>query len=102
VRSACSRDWLYSSQHEPFDRQWLFKLLTVEALNEPTISYEGLCDILEERNPNSQITPHALCERMNSGGAVAFLDAGLERMLKETTRPHTSTMKTASNASPSG
>ena len=33
-----------------------FNLLTVEALDEPTISYEGLCDILEERNPNSQIT----------------------------------------------
>jgi hypothetical protein len=30
-----------------------FNLLTVEAVDEPTISYEGLCDILEERNPNS-------------------------------------------------
>jgi hypothetical protein len=70
-------------------------LLTVEALDEPTISYEGLCDILEERNPNVQITPQALCERMNSGGAVAFLKASLERSLKETTRQQTATIETA-------
>ena len=63
-----------------------FNLLTVEALNEPIISYEGLCDILEERNSNSRITPQALCERMNSDGAVKFLKASLERTLKETTR----------------
>ena len=30
----------------------IFNLLTVEALNEPIISYEGLCDILEERDSN--------------------------------------------------
>jgi hypothetical protein len=45
-----------------------FNLLTVETLDEPTISYEGLCDILEERNPNSQMTPQGLCERVNSDG----------------------------------
>ncbi len=32
---------------------------------------------------------------MNSNGAVEFLKAGLERTLKETTRPHTATMETA-------
>jgi hypothetical protein len=72
-----------------------FNLLTVEVLDEPTISYEGLCDILEERNPNAQITPQALCERMNSDGAVEFLKAGLERTLKETTRRHTAVLETA-------
>ena len=72
-----------------------FNLLTVEALDEPTIRYEGLCDILEERNSNAQITPQALCERMNSDGAVAFLKAGLERSLKETTRQQTATIETA-------
>ena len=59
-----------------------FNLLTVEALDEPAISYEGLCDILEDRNSNAQITPQALCERMNSDGAVAFLEASLERSLR--------------------
>jgi hypothetical protein len=72
-----------------------FDLLTVEALGEPAISYEGLCDILEERNPNAQITPQALCERMNSDGAVAFLEAGLERTLKETTRPQSAAIEAA-------
>jgi len=72
-----------------------FNLLTVAALDEPTISYEGLCDILEERYPNTQITPQALCERMNSDGAVAFLKASLERSLKETTRQQTATIETA-------
>jgi len=71
-----------------------FNLLTVEALDEPTISYEGLCDLLEERNPNAQITPQAMCERMNSDGAVAFLKAGLERTLKETTHQDTAVMET--------
>jgi hypothetical protein len=61
-----------------------FNLLTVETLNEPTISYEGLCDLLEDRQPNRQITPQALCERMNSNGAVEFLKASLEKTLKET------------------
>ena len=59
-----------------------FNLLTAQAVDEPTFSYEGLCDILEERNPNSQITPKALCERMNSDGAVALLETSLERTLK--------------------
>jgi len=72
-----------------------FNLLTVEVLDEPTISYEGLCDIIEDRNPRAQITPQALCERMNSDGAVAFMKAGLERTLKETTRQQTATMETA-------
>ena len=72
-----------------------FNLLTVVALNEPSISYEGLCDILEERNPNAQITPQALCERMNSDRAVAFLEASLEKTLQETTRPQTAAMETA-------
>lgn len=72
-----------------------FNLLTVEVLNEPTISYEGLCDLLEERDPNSQITPQALCDRMNSDGAVEFLKAGLEKTLIETTRQSTAAIKTA-------
>ena len=66
-----------------------FNLLTVEVLNEPTISYEGLCDLLEERDPKLQITPQALCERINSNGAVEFLKAGLEKTLKETSQQST-------------
>ena len=73
-----------------------FNLLTVEILDEPTVSYEGLCDILEERHPDVQITPQALCARMNSAGAVEFLKAGLARTLQETARqPLTALKETA-------
>ena len=61
-----------------------FNLLTVGIMDEPTISYEGLCDILEEHDPNVQITPQALCERMNSDCAVELMKAGMEKVLKET------------------
>lgn len=71
-----------------------FNLLTVGVMNEPTISYEGMCDILEQRNPELQITPQALCERTNSDGAVEFLKASLEKTLKETTRQQTAVMET--------
>lgn len=72
-----------------------FNLLTVETLNEPAISYEGLCDLLEDHHPNLEITPQALCERMNSTGAVEFLKAGLEKTLKETAHSYTATMEAA-------
>ena len=40
-----------------------FNLLTVEILDEPTVSYEGLCDILEERHPDVRIKRHRRCVR---------------------------------------
>ena len=71
-----------------------FNLLTVGIMDEPAISYEGMCDILEQHNPDLQLTPQALCERTNSDGAVEFLKAGLEKTLKETTRQQTAVMET--------
>ncbi|NOQ65285.1 MAG: hypothetical protein GQ582_12305 [Methyloprofundus sp.] len=62
-----------------------FNLLTVGTLSEPTISYEGLCDQLEEADPAMTITPQGLCHRINSNGSVEFLKAGLERTLTEIT-----------------
>ncbi len=64
-----------------------FNLLTVEMVDEPTASYEGLCDRLEDRNPDLRITPQALCERMNSDGAVAFLKQGLKGRSKKQPGP---------------
>lgn len=60
-----------------------FDLFTAETMGEATISYEGLCDILEERHSDLKITPQALCDRVNSDGAVSFLKAALENTLKE-------------------
>lgn len=73
----------------------IFNLLTVEILEEPHISYEGLCDILEARTPSLQLSPQALCERMNSEGAVNFLRACLEKTLKETTAKPLTVQETA-------
>lgn len=55
----------------------------MDALSASAISYEGLCDSLEERR-GVKITPQALCERVNSGGAVKFLEAALDKTLRET------------------
>lgn len=73
----------------------LFNLLTVQILEEPHISYEGLCDLLEARNPGLRISPQALCERMNSEGAVRFLEACLEKTLKETAHKALAVQETA-------
>jgi len=73
----------------------LFNLLTVEILEEPHISYEGLCDRLEARNPNIRLSPQALCERMNREGAVNFLSACLEKTLRKTTGKPLLTQETA-------
>ena len=52
-------------------------------MNEPTISYEGLCDYLEERS-GIKLTPQALWGRVNSDGAVRFLKEALAKVLRET------------------
>lgn len=61
-----------------------FNLVTVDVLQEPNISYQGLCDKLESRNPAISITPQALCERMNTQAAVTFMRNGFENTLKKT------------------
>ena len=61
-----------------------FNLVTVDILQEPNISYEGLCDKLESRNPAISMTPQALCERMNSKAAVTFMREVFENTLKKT------------------
>lgn len=70
-----------------------FNLLTVGIVGEATVSYAGLCDALEECHSDLQLTPQALCERMNSPGAAAFLKAGLEKTLQETSPDDPATLK---------
>jgi hypothetical protein len=57
------------------------KLLTTEILAEPRISYEGLCDRLQQLNPAVTITPQALAQRMTGAGAENYLQAVLQRTL---------------------
>lgn len=51
----------------------LVKLLTTEMLTHPAISLPGMCDLLREINPEADMSPQALCERINSEGAVDYL-----------------------------
>ena len=70
-----------------------FNLLTVGAVGETAISYEGLCDVLEGYQSDLKMTPQALCERMNSEGATEFLKVGLEKTLQATSLEHRAQMK---------
>ncbi|WP_235726387.1 IS4 family transposase [Methylotuvimicrobium buryatense] len=45
-----------------------------------------MCDSLEERS-GVDLTPQALCGRMNSDGAVQFMEAALTKTLRETVGP---------------
>lgn len=49
------------------------KLLTTEMLTHPGISLPGMCDVLRKINPAADMSPQALCERINSAGAVDYL-----------------------------
>lgn len=57
------------------------KLLTTEILAEPRISYEGLCDRLQQLNPAVTITPQALAQRLTGAGAENYLRAVLQQSL---------------------
>ena len=49
------------------------QLMTLEMVQEPDISLEGLSDRLETLNPESQMSAQALGQRINTPGAADFL-----------------------------
>jgi hypothetical protein len=49
------------------------QLMTVEILQNPDISLDGLCDILASLNPKSQMSAQALQQRINTPDAADFL-----------------------------
>lgn len=49
------------------------QLMTVEILQDPLISLDGLCDILATLNENSQMSAQGLQQRINTSGAANFL-----------------------------
>lgn len=59
------------------------ELMTTEIIQEPKISYEGLCDRLRTINPEANITPQAIEQRINSEGAVKYLEETLKISIKE-------------------
>lgn len=63
------------------------KLLTTEILEEPLVSYEGLCDRLQQLNPAVTISPQALAQRMTGAGAENYRQAVLQRAVVANLQP---------------
>jgi hypothetical protein len=68
------------------------ELMTTEILLEPEVSYDGLCDRLSELNPAIEMSGQGLEQRVNSDGAVAFLETVLEHTLSENLKTHLQTV----------
>lgn len=103
-------DRVRSAMEEVFNREWLVsiarlvgfvqrstsrlqgddlvKLLTTEILTFPTISLPGMCDLLREINPTADMTPQALCERINSEAAVNYLSEVLRFAVEKNLSVH--------------
>lgn len=50
-----------------------FALMTTDMLENPAVSLGGLCDLLQQRNPQAVMTPQALQQRLNTPQAVAYM-----------------------------
>lgn len=62
------------------------ELMTTEMLEAPDISLEGLCDILGQLNPQAQMTPQALHQRINTY-AVTYLQEVFQLALRQQLDP---------------
>jgi hypothetical protein len=62
------------------------ELMTTELIEDPAISLEGLCDLLGELNPQAQMTPQALHQRLNPH-AVSYLQDVFELALRQQLEP---------------
>ena len=60
------------------------ELLTTAIIDNPYVSLDGLCDILTQINPNANITPQGLAERINSDQAVDYLKTFWKVLSKKT------------------
>lgn len=64
-----------------------FALMTTEMLDNPAVSFGGLCDLLQQRHPEAAMTPQALQQRMNTPHAVAYMREALQLALREQLAP---------------
>jgi DDE family transposase len=58
-------------------------LMTAASIDSKSVSLEGLCHALREINPEVDLTPQALMERINNPNAAAFLKQVFESVLKQ-------------------
>jgi hypothetical protein len=64
-----------------------FALMTTDMLENPAVSLGGLCDLLQQRNPQAVMTPQALQQRLNAPQAGAYMQAVLQLALREQLAP---------------
>ncbi len=69
-----------TSRLEGFD--FVF-LLAITCMLEPNITLEGLCDCLTEINPEAEMKPQSLSDRINSEYSAAFMEKVLELALEK-------------------
>ena len=62
------------------------ELMTTEMLEDPAVSLEGLCDVLVDLNPQAQMTPQALHQRLNPY-AVTYLQEVFQWALRQQLEP---------------
>jgi hypothetical protein len=58
------------------------ELMTTELMQEPAVSLEGLCDRLVDLNPQAEMTPQALHQRINPY-AVTYLQEVFQLALRQ-------------------
>ena len=67
--------------------QDFFALMTTDMLDNPAVSFGGLCDLLRQRNPHAALTPQALHQRLNTPQAVAYMQEVFQLALRAQLTP---------------
>ena len=62
-------------------------LMTTDMLDDAAVSLGGLCDLLQQRNPQAVLTPQALHQRLNSPQAVAYMQEVFQLALRAQLEP---------------
>ena len=63
------------------------ELMTIQLCQDPELSLNGMCDVLESNNPNTRISRQALQQRINSTGASDSLSAVFGQCLSQAVKP---------------
>ncbi len=62
------------------------ELMTTELMQEPAVSLEGLCDLLVDLNPQAEMSPQGLHQRINAY-AVTYLEQVFQLALRQQLEP---------------
>jgi len=64
-----------------------FALMTTDMLDDPAVSFGGLCDMLQQRHPQAAMTPQGVHPRLNTPQAVALMPEVLPLALRAQLTP---------------